>query len=144
MPKLQHPDKMAHIQRLISNCKFGFNRFFCVHKNVTNPMPLTPTSNPPSHTPQNTPCQKSWHAACIIYKQEKIKKGCGIMLSNIGIPGLILILTLALIIFGPKKLPEIGRAFGQTLKEFKKSTRELTSDITDDIADDIKEIKKEI
>ena len=64
------------------------------------------------------------------------------MLSNIGVPGLILILTLALIIFGPKKLPEIGRAFGQTLKEFKKSTRELTSDITDDIADDIKEIKE--
>ncbi len=50
------------------------------------------------------------------------------MLSNIGIPGLILILVLALIIFGPKKLPEIGRAFGQTLKEFKKSTKELVSD----------------
>lgn len=60
------------------------------------------------------------------------------MLSNIGIPGLILILTLALIIFGPKKLPEIGRAFGQTLKEFKKSTRELT----DDVMAEAKEEKK--
>ncbi|MBB5171928.1 twin-arginine translocase TatA/TatE family subunit [Texcoconibacillus texcoconensis] len=50
------------------------------------------------------------------------------MLSNIGIPGLILILVIALIIFGPKKLPEMGRAVGDTLKEFKKSTRELTSD----------------
>ncbi|MFC4024312.1 twin-arginine translocase TatA/TatE family subunit [Oceanobacillus longus] len=50
------------------------------------------------------------------------------MLSNIGIPGLILILILALIIFGPKKLPEIGKAFGQTLKEFKKSTNELLED----------------
>lgn len=47
------------------------------------------------------------------------------MLSNIGIPGLILILVLALIIFGPKKLPELGRAVGQTLREFKKSTNEL-------------------
>nr|WP_295974449.1 twin-arginine translocase TatA/TatE family subunit [uncultured Bacillus sp.] len=47
------------------------------------------------------------------------------MLSNIGIPGLILILVLALIIFGPKKLPEMGRAVGQTLKEFKKSTKGL-------------------
>ena len=55
------------------------------------------------------------------------------MFSNIGVPGLILILTLALIIFGPKKLPEIGRAFGQTLKEFKKSTRELTDDVMKDI-----------
>lgn len=51
------------------------------------------------------------------------------MLSNIGIPGLILILLLALIIFGPKKLPELGRSVGQTLQEFKKSTRELTEEI---------------
>lgn len=50
------------------------------------------------------------------------------MLQNIGIPGLILILVIALVIFGPKKLPEIGRAFGTTLKEFKKSTRDLVSD----------------
>ena len=41
------------------------------------------------------------------------------MLSNIGIPGLILILVLAFIIFGPKKLPEIGRAFGQTFVNLK-------------------------
>jgi sec-independent protein translocase protein TatA len=51
---------------------------------------------------------------------------------NIGVPGLILIIVLALIVFGPKKLPEIGRAFGQTLREFKKSTRELTSEEFDD------------
>lgn len=63
------------------------------------------------------------------------------MLSNIGIPGLILILVLALIIFGPKKLPEIGRAVGQTLKEFKKSARELTNDVTVDVQSEIKEVK---
>ncbi|MED3550897.1 twin-arginine translocase TatA/TatE family subunit [Cytobacillus praedii] len=63
------------------------------------------------------------------------------MLSNIGIPGLILILVLALIIFGPKKLPEIGRAVGQTLREFKKSARELTSDMTEDVQKDMKEGK---
>ncbi|MBY0099292.1 twin-arginine translocase TatA/TatE family subunit [Mesobacillus maritimus] len=50
------------------------------------------------------------------------------MFSNIGIPGLILILVLALIIFGPKKLPELGRAVGQTLGEFKKSTKGLMED----------------
>ena len=54
------------------------------------------------------------------------------MLQNIGVPGLILVLVIALIIFGPSKLPEIGRAFGSTLKEFKKSTRELVSDESDD------------
>jgi sec-independent protein translocase protein TatA len=64
------------------------------------------------------------------------------MLSNIGVPGLILILVLALIIFGPKKLPEVGRAFGQTLREFKKSTRELTSDVMEDFEEEKKEITK--
>lgn len=47
------------------------------------------------------------------------------MPSNIGLSGLIVILVIALIIFGPKKLPEIGRAFGETLREFKKSTSGL-------------------
>ncbi|WP_042355357.1 twin-arginine translocase TatA/TatE family subunit [Bacillus rubiinfantis] len=64
------------------------------------------------------------------------------MFSNIGVPGLILILVLALIIFGPKKLPEIGRAFGQTLKEFKKSTRELTEDVIEDIQDEKEKLTK--
>ena len=44
------------------------------------------------------------------------------MLSNIGIPGLILIIILALILFGPKKLPELVRAVGnrktKRLKKF--------------------------
>ena len=52
------------------------------------------------------------------------------MLQNIGIPGLILVLIIALIIFGPSKLPEIGKAFGSTLREFKKSTRDLVTDDT--------------
>lgn len=50
------------------------------------------------------------------------------MLTNIGVPGLILILVIALIIFGPSKLPEIGRAFGRTLKEFKTATKEIMDD----------------
>ncbi|MEJ9233317.1 twin-arginine translocase TatA/TatE family subunit [Peribacillus butanolivorans] len=50
------------------------------------------------------------------------------MFQNIGIPGLILVLVIALIVFGPSKLPELGRAVGSTLKEFKKSTRDLVSD----------------
>lgn len=59
-------------------------------------------------------------------------------MANIGVPGLIIILVLALIVFGPKKLPELGRAVGSTLKEFKNSTRELTSDVVDEV----KEVKE--
>lgn len=53
-------------------------------------------------------------------------------LGSIGIPSMILILIIALIIFGPKKLPEIGKAAGQTLKEFKKSTGDAFSDVEEE------------
>lgn len=49
-------------------------------------------------------------------------------MANIGVPGLILIIVLALIIFGPSKLPELGKAAGSTLKEFKKATNDLVAD----------------
>lgn len=54
------------------------------------------------------------------------------MLQNIGVPGLILILIIALIVFGPSKLPEIGRAFGNTLREFKNSTKDIMSEEKED------------
>ena len=54
-------------------------------------------------------------------------------MASIGVPGLILILIIALVIFGPKKLPEIGKATGQTLKEFKKSANDLTSDAKEEV-----------
>ena len=60
---------------------------------------------------------------------------------NIGIPGLILILIIALLIFGPKKLPEMGKAFGQTLKEFKNSTKDLVND--DEPVREVKEVINE-
>ena len=51
---------------------------------------------------------------------------------NIGIGGLVLILIIALVIFGPAKLPELGRAFGKTLSEFKGATRGLVNGDTED------------
>ncbi|KKE79384.1 twin-arginine translocase TatA/TatE family subunit [Oceanobacillus caeni] len=60
-------------------------------------------------------------------------------LGAIGVPGLILILIIALVVFGPKKLPEIGKAAGETLKEFKKSANDLTSDAKEEI-DEVKAI----
>ena len=49
-------------------------------------------------------------------------------MQSIGIPGLILILIIALVIFGPSKLPQLGKAVGQTLREFKSSARESVID----------------
>ncbi|WAA09235.1 twin-arginine translocase TatA/TatE family subunit [Fervidibacillus albus] len=47
---------------------------------------------------------------------------------QIGPFSLLVILIVALLIFGPKKLPELGRAVGNTLKEFKNATKGLTDD----------------
>ncbi len=44
---------------------------------------------------------------------------------HIGAPELILVVALALIIFGPGKLPEVGKAIGKTIKEFKRSSKEV-------------------
>ena len=41
---------------------------------------------------------------------------------------IILIVIAALVVFGPKKLPELGKAFGHTLKEFKNATKGLADD----------------
>ncbi|HEY8528088.1 MAG TPA: twin-arginine translocase TatA/TatE family subunit [Paenibacillaceae bacterium] len=49
-------------------------------------------------------------------------------MSGIGITGLILLLIVALLLFGPSKLPELGRAFGRTLREFRKGASELLED----------------
>lgn len=49
-------------------------------------------------------------------------------MSQIGVPGVILIILVALLLFGPKKLPELGRAAGRTLKEFKDSVSGLSDD----------------
>jgi sec-independent protein translocase protein TatA len=66
-----------------------------------------------------------------------------IMFQNIGVPGLVIILIIALVIFGPKKLPEIGRAFGRTLSEFKSATRELVDeDKEEEIKPELKTVKK--
>jgi len=48
--------------------------------------------------------------------------------SNIGFGEILLILLIALLLFGPSKLPELGRAFGRTLREFKNATKGLVDD----------------
>lgn len=50
------------------------------------------------------------------------------MLGSIGPTGFILLIVLALILFGPNKLPELGRAVGRTFREFKEGTRDMMKD----------------
>ena len=51
---------------------------------------------------------------------------------SIGFPELLLILGIALLIFGPRKLPELGSALGRTFKEFKRGMKEEASPTSDE------------
>lgn len=55
------------------------------------------------------------------------------MLGSVGVPELIIIFVLALIIFGPRKLPELGRSLGKSLAEFKRASNELRNTLDEEI-----------
>ncbi|NLP37748.1 MAG: twin-arginine translocase TatA/TatE family subunit [Firmicutes bacterium] len=57
------------------------------------------------------------------------------MFSRLGLGELILILIAALLIFGPKKLPEIGKALGHGIREFKAATKELQNNLADAVTE---------
>lgn len=58
-------------------------------------------------------------------------------MGSLGMGSLLLIVFVALLIFGPSKLPQLGKAAGNTLREFKNATKGLADD------DDVKEKKEE-
>jgi sec-independent protein translocase protein TatA len=56
---------------------------------------------------------------------------------------IIIIAVVALIIFGPSRLPEIGRSLGKTLREFQSATKEATQSFSDEVQQKPAEVKKE-
>lgn len=70
---------------------------------------------------------------------------------SLGMPELILILILALIVFGPRKLPEVGRSLGKTINEFRRASissfsemNEATKEINDEIQQATKTVQEKI
>ena len=53
-------------------------------------------------------------------------------MGNLGLTEMLLIGILLLIFFGPSKLPELGKALGKGIQEFKKASREITDSVKDD------------
>ncbi len=67
------------------------------------------------------------------------------MFGSIGPTELILIFIIALLVFGPKKLPEIGKSVGKAIREFKKTSEEIKGRIEEEIeASEIKDVRKDL
>ncbi len=62
---------------------------------------------------------------------------------NIGLPEMLIILAIALIVFGPNKLPELARAFGSAMREFRKATEEVKESFREE-TQDLEELKSSL
>src|SRR6478735_6678764 len=87
------------------------------------------------------PCERTSAGAfraCFPGSERKSRSGTGgrmsagagpqgerVMLGSIGMPELMVIFVIALVVFGPRRLPEIGRSLGRTIAEFKRASSEL-------------------
>ena len=65
-------------------------------------------------------------------------------MGNLGFQEIILIFVIALIIFGPRKLPEIGKTLGKSLAEFKKATNDLKQSWEEEVRLESEKIKRDV
>jgi TatA/E family protein of Tat protein translocase len=54
-------------------------------------------------------------------------------MGSVGFPELLIIFTIALIVFGPRKLPELGKSLGKSIAEFKRASNELKNTLDEEI-----------
>ncbi len=67
------------------------------------------------------------------------------MFGPIGMPELVIIFVIALIVFGPRKLPQLGKSLGRSLAEFKRASNDLRSTLEDEIrVEDSRKDKPEV
>jgi len=71
------------------------------------------------------------------------------MIGSLGFPEIMMIFVVALIVFGPKKLPDFAKTLGRTIREFRKHINDAKASIEDeidkaDITGEIKELNREI
>lgn len=57
-------------------------------------------------------------------------------MGNLGLTEILLIGVVLLLFFGPSRLPELGKALGKGIQEFKKASREITASVKDDVKED--------
>jgi len=65
------------------------------------------------------------------------------MFPNLGMGEIVLILVIAMVVFGPKKLPEMGKALGRTMTEFRRASAASFNDF-DEVSNEVKQVKEEV
>jgi sec-independent protein translocase protein TatA len=65
------------------------------------------------------------------------------MFPNLGMSELVLILVIAMVVFGPKKLPEMGKALGRTMTEFRRASAASFNDF-EEVSNEVKQVKEEV
>jgi TatA/E family protein of Tat protein translocase len=69
----------------------------------------------------------------------------GRVFGTIGMPELILIFAVALLLFGPRKMPQIGRSIGRALGEFRRASNDFKRTIEDEVAaDEIRDVERDL
>ena len=67
------------------------------------------------------------------------------MFGTLGMPELILIFVVALLLFGPRKMPQIGRSIGRAMGEFRRASNEFKRTIEDEVAaDEIRDVEQDL
>ncbi len=67
------------------------------------------------------------------------------MFGTLGMPELILIFVVALLLFGPRKMPQIGRSIGRAMGEFRRASNEFKRTIEDEVAaDELRDVEKDL
>lgn len=61
---------------------------------------------------------------------------------NLGFPEIMVIFIVALLVFGPRKLPELGKSLGKSMAEFKRATNDLKKTWEDEVKAEEEELKK--
>ncbi len=67
------------------------------------------------------------------------------MFGSLGLPEIILIMVVALLVFGPRKMPEIGRSIGRALGEFRRASNDFRRTIEDEVAgEELRDLKRDL
>lgn len=67
------------------------------------------------------------------------------MFGPLGVPEMLLIFVVALLLFGPRKMPQIGRSLGRAIGEFRRASNEFKRTIEDEVAaDEIREVERDL